>query len=521
MAPSSFPPLRNLILVLGDQLDPESSAFDGFDPKLDAVWMAEVSEEAEHVWSHKVRIAYFISAMRHFRERLRRKRIRLFYHELGPTEEQSGFADRLEKTVRESHPQALIIAEPGEWRVRESLLRTAKRLSVPLDIRPDRHFICSTEEFAHHARGRKQLRMEFFYREMRRKTGVLMTGGTPVGDRWNFDAENRDSFGKEGPGPMPEPTGFLPDKTTSEVLNLVRERFPHHPGSLDRFDWPMTKKDAERCVEDFIEHRLSRFGPYQDAMWTSQPFLYHSRLSAALNVKLLDPLDVIRKIEAARADRRRKIPLASAEGFIRQILGWREYVRGVYWHHMPEYLEMNALEAGQDLPGFYWTAETDMNCLREAIGQTLDYGYAHHIQRLMVTGLFALLLGVRPQEVHRWYLAVYLDAVEWVEVPNTLGMSQFADGGIMASKPYAATGKYIHRMSNYCDECRYDPDQRSGGSACPFTLLYWDFLLRNEKRLAGNPRMKLQLRNLGGLAPAERRQLRRRAGGLRRDITAA
>jgi len=251
-------------------------------------------------------------------------------------------------------------------------------------------------------------------------------------------------------------------------------------------------------------------------MWTGQPWLYHSRLSSTMNLKLLDPRTAVKAV--AEAYGRRSASLACAEGFIRQVIGWRECVRGIYWRHMPDYVGMNALEASLPLPSFYWTAQTEMNCLREVIGQTLAYGYAHHIQRLMVTGLFALLLGVAPREVHRWYLAVYVDAVEWVELPNTLGMSQFADGGIMASKPYAATGKYINRMSNYCGGCRYDPGRTDGESSCPYTILYWDFLLRNRERLARNPRMGLQLRNADRLAPAEAKRIRRRADALRDAI---
>jgi deoxyribodipyrimidine photolyase-related protein len=297
------------------------------------------------------------------------------------------------------------------------------------------------------------------------------------------------------------------------VLALVEKRFAKHPGKLDRFDWPVTPAEARAALDDFIAHRLADFGRYQDARWADEPWLYHSRLSAAMNLKLLDPRDVIAAAE--RAWREGRVPLASAEGFIRQILGWREYVRGIYWMQMPGYLDRNTLGAREPLPPFYWTGETPMACLRDAIGQTLALGYAHHIQRLMVTGLYSLLLGVEPRKIHEWYLAVYVDAVEWVELPNTLGMSQYADGGVMASKPYAATGSYIDRMSNYCSGCRFDPKQATGEKACPFTTLYWDFLLRHEKRLAANPRMSLQVKNLARLAPARRTEIQGRAAAIR------
>ncbi|MBL9201734.1 MAG: cryptochrome/photolyase family protein, partial [Opitutaceae bacterium] len=366
------------------------------------------------------------------------------------------------------------------------------------------------------AAGRKQLRLEFFYREMRRKHRVLLdAAGEPEGGQWNFDPENRGSFGRDGPPRRPAPRAFPPDATTRAVLALVERRFAGHPGELARFDWPVTPAQARAALDDFIAHRLAEFGRYQDAMWTDEPWLYHSRLSAALNLKLLDPRDVIAAAE--RAWREGRVPLAAAEGFIRQILGWREYVRGIYWMQMPGYRERNALGAREPLPPFYWTGETPMACLRGALGQTLAVGYAHHIQRLMVTGLYALLLGVDPRRVHEWYLAVYVDAVEWVELPNTLGMSQYADGGVMASKPYAATGSYIDRMSNYCAGCRFDPKAATGEKACPFTTLYWDFLLRHERRLAANPRMSLQVKNLARLAPARRVEISERAALIRKN----
>lgn len=495
--------------MLGDQLDPHSAAFDGFDETHDAIWMAEVARESTKVWTHRARIAVFLTAMRHFTAEQRTAGRQVLYRALEDPENAGTLAGELSRTLADARPEKLIVVEPGEWSVREELVTAVAVVGLTLEIRPDRHFICSREEFVAHAKGRKQLRMEFFYREMRRKTGVLMEGDEPAGGQWNFDHDNRGSFRKSGPGLVPPRCSFPPDEITRQVLTLVAHRFPEHPGKLTHFDWPVTSSQARVALEQFISQRLPEFGQWQDAMWTDEAWLWHSHLSVALNLKLLDPREVLAAAE--RAWREKGAPLGSGEGFIRQILGWREYVRGIYWRFMPEYVERNALGATLPLPNFYWTGETDMNCLRHAIGQTLDFGYAHHIQRLMVTGLFALLLGVNPRAVHEWYLAVYVDAVEWVELPNTLSMSQYADGGVMASKPYVASGKYIERMSNYCAWCRFDPGQRTGAKACPFTTLYWDFLLRHEKRLAANPRMVMQVRNLQRLKPAEKEAIIRQA----------
>jgi len=313
---------------------------------------------------------------------------------------------------------------------------------------------------------------------------------------------------------VPPRASFEPDAVTREVIALVESRFAAHPGSLDSFAWPVTRPQALQALQRFIQERLPLFGPFQDAMWPGEPWLYHAHLGAALNLKLLRPREVVDA--AVAAYRAGAAPLAGVEGFVRQILGWREYVRGIYWTRMPAYGELNALDAQADLPAWYWTGHTDMACLRDAIGQTLQHGYAHHIQRLMVTGLFALMYGVQPQQVHAWYLAVYVDAVEWVELPNTLGMSQYADGGLMASKPYVATGKYIQRQSPHCKGCRYDPAQRTGDSACPFTTLYWDFLLKHEAQLAGNPRMALQVKNVARLDAPTRAAVLARAAAIRR-----
>ncbi|MEB3207047.1 MAG: cryptochrome/photolyase family protein [Vampirovibrionales bacterium] len=515
-------PLETLWIVLGDQLDPDHPLFEQADPAHDAVWMAEVSEESTKVWSHKARIALFLSSMRHFAQQVSAQKIALCYTTLSETDNKGALDAQLKFDCQRMQPKRLAMVWPGEWDVLKSIQDTADALSCPLLLLPDEHFLSTPEDFRHYASGRKQLRMEFFYRQMRVRHHVLLDeAGGPEGGQWNFDHDNQGAFSKHGPGSVAPPMHFAPDALTADVLALVEDQFEHHPGSLAHFDWPVTPQQAQLALDDFIQHRLECFGQYQDAMWIDPcqdlPYLYHSRLSAALNLKLLNPRQVIQKAEAAY--RSGRVSLASAEGFIRQILGWREYVRGIYWLYMPAYRHQNALCANAPLPSFYWSAKTDMACLQAAIRQSLDYGYAHHIQRLMVTGLFALLLGVHPMAVHRWYLAMYVDAVEWVELPNSLGMSQYGDGGIMASKPYIASGNYINRMSNACKQCRYDPAVRLGENACPFTTLYWAFLINHETSLMKNPRMGMQVRNLQRIEQSEKQAILQQAQKLRDTLT--
>jgi deoxyribodipyrimidine photolyase-related protein len=513
-------PVRNLVLILGDQLNLDASALTDFDPAQDAIWMAEVMEESKHVISSKQRSTLFLSAMRHFAETLKSQNWPLHYIQLDDAHNAGNagnLADALDKTIQTTKPQQLVMTAPGEWRVLQSLRHVAKKNKLTLDVRDDTHFFSTVREFAEHAKGRKQLRQEFFYRELRQKTGILMDGKKPISGQWNFDEDNRGSFGKAGPGLLPAPTRYEPDAITLEVMRLVNDRMTDHPGSLNSFGWPVTRAQALAALDSFIQHRLPSFGLYQDAMWEGEVWLYHSHIASALNLKLLNPREVVSAAE--KAYEAGHAPLPAVEGFIRQILGWREYVRGIYWTQMPEYLERNEMQASAKLPAFYWTADTDMACLRDAITQTLNHGYAHHIQRLMVTGLFALLLGVHPKEVHAWYLGVYVDAVEWVELPNTLGMSQFADGGVMASKPYVASGKYIDRMSNHCKGCRFNPALSTGESACPFTTLYWDYLNRHVDVLAKNPRMLMQLKNLNRLSDADKSAIAEQAQTLKRKYS--
>ena len=500
--------VRHLVLVLGDQLDHASAAFDGFDPGRDRVLMIEAAGESTHVWSHKARTALFLSAMRHFADALRGRGWTVDYRALGDGDSED-LVDILAARLRDHVPRKMVLVEPGEWRLEQAIRALCERERVALDLRDDLHFMISRTGFADWAKKYRQPRMEFFYRMMRERHGVLMDGDEPAGGRWNFDADNRSGFGRKGPGLVPPPLRFEPDAITREVIAEVEVRFADHPGSTADFDWPVTREQALAALADFVDHRLELFGHHQDAMWTGQPWLWHARLSAAMNLKLLSPREVV--AAAVSAWRERGLPLQSVEGFVRQVIGWREFIRGMYWLDMPRMRDANHYGHARALPRWNWTGDTGMNCMRAAIGQTLRHGYAHHIQRLMVTGQFALLAEIAPQQVEDWYLAVYVDAVEWVELPNVAGMALYADGGRFTSKPYVASGAYIQRMSNYCDGCRYTPSARSGEAACPVTVLYWHFLDRHQAEFAANPRTALMAKNLQKLAPAERTAIGERA----------
>ena len=470
---------------MGDQLTLEIAALNQGDKSKDTILMAEVMDEASYVPHHKKKIAFLFSAMRHFAEVLRSAGWSVDYIRLTDAENSGSFEGELERAIVRHNPMQILVTEPGEWRVLENLKSFRSSHEVPLTFLSDDRFIATHQEFRDWAEGRKQLRMEYFYREMRRKTGLLMNEDQPEGGKWNYDADNRkpakaDLF-------MPQPHRVKPDAITQEVLAMVSEKFPDNFGDLTPFRFAVTREEAEKAVDVFIRDALPKFGDYQDAMLKGEKFLYHSILSLYINCGLLAPLTICHRV--AQAYYNGHAPLNAAEGFIRQIIGWREYVRGIYWLKMPDYVRENYLGATRKLPSFYWSGRTDMACLKAAITQTKEEAYAHHIQRLMVTGNFALLAGVDPHEVHEWYLAVYADAYEWVELPNTLGMSQFGDGGVLGSKPYISSGNYINKMSDYCKDCKFDVKKKYGEGACPFNSLYWDFLARHADKFRGNPRM--------------------------------
>jgi deoxyribodipyrimidine photolyase-related protein len=499
---------RHLVLVLGDQLDQSNAAFNGFDPTRDAVVMIEAATEGAQVWSHKARIALFLSAMRHHHVWLQQQGWRVIYSDLATSGRRSLF-DVLAGVLKTERAERVIVCEPGELRVLAGVQDTCAAARVPLEVRADTHFLISTDEFRSWAGSKKTLLMEMFYRFMRKRSGILMGNTDPEGGAWNFDKQNRKGFPKTGPGTIPRPAQFAPDAITQGVFAELEQHFADHPGELAHFAWPVNRQQALTALNTFVAQRLPGFGPYQDAMWTDMPFGWHALLSSSLNLKLLNPREVLNAVLTAY--REKQLPLAGVEGFVRQILGWREFIRGIYWLDMPGLAQVNHFKHQRTLPSWYWSGKTQMNCMRQTVGQTLKHGYAHHIQRLMVTGNFALLAEIEPQQVSAWYRAVYVDAVEWVELPNTIGMALYANGGRFTSKPYVASGAYIKRMSNYCAGCAYRPELRHGKDACPVTVLYWNFLDRHETELAGNMRTALMVSNLSRLTESERIAIRHSA----------
>lgn len=517
--------MKTLRLVLGDQLSRSLSALRDLDRAHDVVLVVEARDELTHVRHHRQKIALLLAALRHFAAGLAAEGIRVDHMALDAPGNRGSVDGELDRALARHSPDRVVVTEPGEWRQQELLRAWADGVATPVEVRADDRFFCSRADFAAWAEGRAHPRMEHFYRHMRRRTGWLMDGERPEGGRWNYDRENRKRLPRDLA--VPGVRRVAPDATTREVLALVEREFPGHFGDLEPFGWAVTREEAQRALDDFVAQRLPGFGEYQDAMKTGEDFLFHSALSPYLNIGLLTVREVC---EAALAARRRTAdddldddadnhaddraegralgpPLAAVEGFVRQTLGWREYVRGLYWQHSPAYAASNFFEARRPLPSFYWTGATDMRCLREAVTATRRTAYAHHIQRLMLTGNYALLAGVAPAEVEEWYLIVYADAFEWVELPNTHGMALYADGGLLASKPYAASGAYIDRMSDYCAGCVHDPKVKLGPGACPFNVLYWRFLIVNQDRLAANPRMGLPYRSLARMTEGRRRRI--------------
>ena len=474
-----------IILILGDQLSSSVSSLQAGDKSRDVILMCEVSDETTYVPHHKKKIAFILSAMRHFAERLKADGWTVDYIRLNDPENSGSFTGELSRAVVRHKSETVIVTHPGEWRVLKSLQGWANQSECDLEWKEDTRFVSTLTEFRNWAKGRKALRMEYFYREMRVKTGLLMKDDVPEGGKWNYDSENRKPASASLS--VPEHLKFSHDDITREVLQLVEDTFPGHFGRLDNFWFAVTSVDADRARDHFVENALSCFGDYQDAMLEDHKFLYHSLLSFYINAGLLDPLETCKRVEAAYA--RGEVPLNAAEGFIRQIIGWREYLRGIYWTSGSDYVEQNKLNAKRDLPEFYWSADTKMACIKAVVSQTRDEAYAHHIQRLMITGTFALIAGIEPYQVHEWYLAVYADAFEWVEAPNVIGMALFADGGKLSSKPYAASGSYINKMSDYCQNCSYVVTKKTGENACPFNSLYWHFLDRNRPQLNSNHRL--------------------------------
>ena len=481
-----------LRLILGDQLNHQLASLRDINIETDIVLMAEVGAEVTYVKHHKRKIAFLFAAMRHFAEALRGDGVFVIYRRLDDPENGGSLESEVKRAIAAHKISKLVVTMPGEYRLMEIMKRWQSSLGIAVELREDDRFLCDLDRFASWANGRRQLRMDFFYRDMRRDHNILMDGGEPIGGKWNFDSDNRESP-KTGMV-IPPPLQFAPDDITAEVLGLVATRCADHFGDLDDFGFAVTRQQALAVLNHFIEQRLPDFGRYQDAMLLDEPWVYHSHIGFYLNAGLLLPAEAITAAETAYHNGH--APLNSTEGFIRQILGWREFVRGIYWLKMPDYADLNFFEADRDLPEFFWTGATKMLCMAQAVDATRKYAYAHHIQRLMVLGNFALLAGLAPAQVNAWFLIVYADAYEWVELPNVSGMVLFADGGYLASKPYAAGGAYINRMSNYCRDCHYKVSQKNGAAACPFNYLYWDFLIRNRAKLKDNARLGMMYRSL-------------------------
>ena len=501
-----------LRIVLGDQLSDGLASLSDIDVGRDVVLMAEVQAECSYVKHHAKKLVLVLSGMRHFAQALAARGVRVDYVRLDDPDNTQSLRGEMLRAVARHKPARVVATEPGEWRLAEDMrhwqaLLAAEADGQEVEIRDDTRYFARIQEFVAWARGRRSFRMEFFYRDMRRKHGFLMQGDAPVGGQWNYDAENRKSLPK-GVAIPPAPR-FPPDETTREVMALIQRRFKTHTGSVEGFSLPVTHAQASHALADFVAHRLPDFGDWQDAMKTGEPVLFHALISTSLNLGLLDPRQICEAAEAAWQNGHAK--LNAVEGFIRQILGWREYMRGLYWLHMPAFAQKNFLGAKRPLPGFYWTGKTAMNCLHQSVTDTIEHAYAHHIQRLMITGNFALLAGLDPDEVDDWYMVVYADAYQWVEMPNTRGMALFADGGIVGSKPYAASGAYINRMSDYCKKCVYDVKDAVGERACPFNFLYWDFFARHEKALSGNIRLAMPLKTLSRMDAGKVAAMRRKA----------
>ena len=476
-----------LRLILSDQLNESISSLSDLDPKHDLIKISEVWDQATFVKHHKKKLVLIFSSMRHFSEELRSKGFKVKYTKLDDPSNPISLFSELKKEIRNSGIKKVVVTEPSEYHLLQEIESWESRLGIPVEIRSDNRFYCTHEDFNYWASDRKQLRMEYFYRMMRKKNNILMNGENPEGGAWNYDVENRK---------VPDKSIKIPkcfesdvDQTTVQVISMVEKMFPEHFGDLEPFHFGVTREQALEALEHFINFSLPSFGVYQDAMLEGEQWMFHSHLSFYLNCGLLLPHECVEKV--AKAFYEKKAPLNSVEGFIRQVLGWREYIRGIYWLKMPAYQYENFFQAAKKLPDFFWTGNTQMNCLKQCIRATKETAYAHHIQRLMIIGNFSLLAGLDPTDVNEWFLIVYADAYQWVELPNVTGMALFADGGLLASKPYVSSGAYIKKMSNYCENCKYSVSEKDGSQACPFNYLYWYFLDLNRNKLAKNNRLQM------------------------------
>lgn len=491
---------KTLRLILGDQLN---SRHPWFEKKDDDIFylMMEMRQETDYVIHHIQKVVAFFLAMRTFSEELSSKGHQVIYYRLDDKQNEQDLEKNLQKIIKEKKIEKFEYQLPDEYRLDEQLKEICDGLSIDSEAFDSEHFLTERTFLKEFFKGKKSYLMESFYREMRKKYDILMDGKEPLTGKWNYDHDNRNKLKSTD---ILEPQ-LLKSRDVSDLMDMIKKSGVETIGSIDEenFIWPYSRRESLALVDYFCKHLLANFGKYQDAMHTDDPFLFHSRLSFSMNSKMIAPLEVVEKVEKYWYEHQDEIDIAQVEGFIRQIIGWREYMRGIYWAKMPDFANMNFFGNRRKLPEFFWTGDTKMNCLKHAIGQSLEQAYAHHIQRLMVTGNFAMLAGIKPDEVDAWYLGIYIDAIEWVEITNTRGMSQFADGGIVGTKPYASSSNYIDKMSNYCGTCHYSKSKKTGDKACPFNSLYWHFYHRNEDKLAKNPRIGMAYRTLAKMKDKE------------------
>lgn len=506
--------MTTLKLVLGDQLNILHSQLKKPDPH--AIWvLMEVRQETDYVLHHAQKILAIFAAMRDFAQTIEAAGHRVHYFKLDDPVNTHSITGNLDYLAERYQADSILYQAPDEWRLDQQLKQYASKHPLSVTMIDTEHFLTERDEAKRIFKGRKQWLMEYFYRQLRTKYHVLMQDvSTPCGDQWNYDQDNRKPWRGTPAVPLDNRVAHHHQALWETIASHGVKSFGNP--QVSDFKWPVNRHEALEQLEDFVSQRLVHYGDYQDAMSHTHWRMFHALISFALNVKMLHPLEVIKRAEAAW--QAGQAPLAAVEGFIRQILGWREYVRGIYWAHMPEYADSNHLAHNQKLPDWFWTGQTNMNCLKQSIGQSLEHAYAHHIQRLMVIGNFALLAGIEPSQVHKWYLGVYIDAFEWVEMPNTIGMSQYADAGIMATKPYVSSAAYIDRMSDYCKNCHYDKKLKTDERACPFNALYWHFYDRHRDTFRRNPRIGMAYRQLDKMAPESREALNLHAKHLIKNL---
>tara|TARA_R100000935_G_scaffold58911_1_gene99609 strand:- start:38981 stop:40525 length:1545 start_codon:yes stop_codon:yes gene_type:complete len=496
--------MKTLRLILGDQLNHKHSWYN--DPNEEVLYfIAEMRQETDYVVHHIQKTVAFFEAMKEFGTWLQERGHEVIYYTLDHKDNKQDLTKNLEHLIEKHAIKKFEYQLPDEYRLDEQLQNFSTKTansSIEVESYDTEHFLTTRTSLAEFYKGKKEMTMEYFYRDMRKKHDILMVNDkSPEGGKWNFDKSNRNRW--KGEDKIPHERGFRKD--VSSTVTRIKESGVSYIGTLseENFNWPTSRKDCLSVLNYFCEHLLVHFGDYQDAMHTEEIYLYHSRLSFAMNSKMLNPREVIDSVIGYWEDHKNKIHISQVEGFVRQILGWREYMRGIYWKEMPSYRRSNKLDNQNKLPQFYWSGNTKMNCLHHAIKQSLNHAYAHHIQRLMITGNFALLTQCHPDEVDAWYLGIYIDAIEWVEITNTRGMSQFADGGIVATKPYVSSGSYINKMSNYCKDCHYKISKKTEDDACPFNSLYWNFLDDKKEHFKENQRMNMMMSMLANM-PAEK-----------------